>query len=237
MKSVRIRLLRRMCTGLAFGLCLVATVPAQGAETITSAEEPRHRLVFESESYRIYHVLLDASAPMEFHEHRHDNVAVLLSNSEISNERRGGDTKKFAIEPGMIAYGSASPESPFTHRINLLSGEPFRNITLEFLKPRPEAETDDANVDAALEQRAKSIRGRAYEAKLEPGQVVMSPGPGHDVLVTCLGTNSLQLFQDNAPSGEWKCEMGDFRVLASGPVTSFKNSGTEAARLSLVSLR
>jgi hypothetical protein len=46
--------------------------------------EPLHRVRMDTAKYRVYDVLVDREQAMLFHEHRADNFAVFLSESDLT---------------------------------------------------------------------------------------------------------------------------------------------------------
>ena len=191
-----------------------AGLHAQEAFVPLSAE-PRHHLKMDSAKYRVYEVFADQDEAMLFHEHRADNFAVLLSRSDLTNEVQGGQKTEASVKPGIVTFAAASADKSYVHRVLLLGGEPFRNITIEFLQPRPSVETADSPepLDPALTTLRESPRGKAYRLGLEPNQAARLPSRVSDIFVVCLSEGSVVQKEAGRSNTSWDCKLGDFRLL------------------------
>lgn len=221
-------------------LVLVAVVLGSSAVTLQAQEpfvevnaEPTHRMKMNTAKYRVYDVLVGPADTMKFHEHKADNFAVLLSQSDITVETYQGQKTDASVKPGVVAFASASPTKPYVHRVLLRGGEPFRNITIELLQPGATSSAADApeQVDPALSSVRDTPRGKAYRLSLEPNQSVTLPARVSDIFVVCLSEGSVQQVAGQG-SSSWTCKAGDFRLMEQPRDAALKNLA--AARVDLV---
>ena len=196
--------------------------------------EPLHRVRMNTAKYRVYDVLVDSDAAMLFHEHKADNFAVFLSQSDLTNEMQGGQKTKVSVKPGIVTFASASPSKSYVHRVLLRGGAPFRNITIELLQAQAATSATDRSeqVDPALTALRESPRGKAFRLNLDQNQSTKLPSRASDIFVVCLSGGSVVQEMTGQPSTSWDCKPGDFRLLEQPRGAVLKNE--TAARVELV---
>jgi hypothetical protein len=201
--------------------------------------EPKHRLKMDTDKYRVYDVLVTPGDTMLFHEHKADNFAVLLSQSELTNEFQGGQKTDIQAQPGMVSFAQASRAKPYVHRVLLRGGAPFRNITIEFLQPQAPADAAGGpeQVDPALTTLREFPRGRAFRLNLEPNQATKLPSRVSDVFVVCLSDGSVVQQVLGQSKTSWDCKIGDFRLLEQPREVVLKNQGAARVDLAIIALQ
>ena len=106
--------------------------------------------------------------------------------------------------------------TPQVHRVSVAGNQPFINVGLEFLETPPAVERR-AGVSTYVGDVAQLIadtrRGRAYKAKLIPGQPLPLPQQGSAQLIVALDAARLA-FEPSGNDGarnDWPATQGDFR--------------------------
>ena len=152
---------RTLMVALLSALTLAAAPPA----AVPIQNEPMHRLKLENEYVRVFDVLVPPKAHTLFHVHGHDYVFVTLGAARVRSERADGFSTDLDLKDGETRFTSA----PLTHRAFNLAQTPFRNITVEILKPAgspPESPTPMPGHSLVLE----NDRIRIDRQILEPGE-------------------------------------------------------------------
>jgi quercetin dioxygenase-like cupin family protein len=121
---------------LALGMCVSAAAqngpskaPAPAVVEITA--EPSHHLVLKNQTVRVFYVEVAPQAATRMHRHRHDYVFVTLGDSEVRNERQGQKPAELRLADGDVRFTKGG----FAHVARNLADAPFRNLTIEVLKP------------------------------------------------------------------------------------------------------
>ena len=94
-------------------------------------DEPMHRLKFENEYVRVFDVLVPPHGRTLFHVHGHDYVFVALGAARFLSEKVDGTSTEVDVKDGDARF----TKGPLTHRAVNIADTPFRNITVEILKP------------------------------------------------------------------------------------------------------
>ena len=201
--------------------------------------EPLHRMKLDTAKYRVYEVLINPGETMQFHEHKADNFAVLLSQSDLTNEPQGGQKTDVSVKPGIVAFALASPMKSYVHRVLLRGGAPFRNITIELLLPQAAASTPDApeQLDPALTTVREAPRGKAFRVNLEPNQSVKLPSRTSDIFLVCLSDGSMVQQMPNQSNTTWNCKAGDFRLLEQPRETVLKNQASAKVEFVVIAIQ
>ncbi len=114
---------------MSFSLRAQAPVSAQA---VPVRQEPRHHLVFENEYVRAFYVEIAPLDSSLLHEHALDYTYVTLGASDIINAPLGKPEITVHLNDGEVRYARGG----FSHVAKNLSDKPFRNVTIEFLRPQ-----------------------------------------------------------------------------------------------------
>ena len=134
--------------GCAMALCALGLVapfspearaqePAPLARGNTPGE-PHHHLKIENEYVRVYYVEVPPHENTLLHQHDHDYIYVSLGPSEVVNAVLNKPEVHLVLKDGETHFTRGG----FAHVARNLAGTPFRNVTIELLKPQ----TDPKNV-------------------------------------------------------------------------------------------
>ena len=126
--------MRRTFVGVAMALCLAAS--AVQAQTIAGAvlakKEPHHHLAFEDSTLVVLRVEVPSRDTTLLHEHGPDYFWIALGQSEVVNARLGSPAATIRSEDGSVHYTVGK----FAHVARNPGDRPFRNITVELVKPQ-----------------------------------------------------------------------------------------------------
>lgn len=111
-------------------LFLTAFVTAQSAQEVEITAEPHHQLVLANDQVRVFNVDVPPHSETLMHWHRHDYIYVVLGAAEIVNAVHGKDPATLTLSDGDVRFVPAN----FAHIFRNLSGQPFRNVTIELLQ-------------------------------------------------------------------------------------------------------
>ena len=179
-----------------FFLFLTGFLTAQSAQGVEITAEPHHQLVLANDQVRVFNVDVPPHSETLMHWHRHDYIYVVLGAAEIVNAVQGKDPVTLALSDGDARFVSAT----FAHIFRNVSGQPFRNVTIELLQDDklrqspahwdPAHPEEDRGLDI-LNGGTKEIRFvkegvRVSEFELQPGAVVPLHDHGGPHLVVAL---------------------------------------------------
>lgn len=114
----------------ALFLFLTTLLGAQAAQEVEITAEPHHQLVLANERVRVFKVEIPPQAETLMHWHRHDYVYVTLGHSQVVNTVKGKDPARVEMQDGQTGFLAGG----YAHMARNLSGEPYRNVTVEFLQ-------------------------------------------------------------------------------------------------------
>jgi len=219
-----------------FLFCLL--LPLLAAQTATEVEitsEPSHHLVLENEYVRVFNVEAAPHAATLLHRHRHDYFFVTLGDTDISNEVQGKPPMEIKLADGDVRFADGN----FAHVVRNLSGQPFRNVTIELLQDEKLRQTRSR---WPMEGGGKTFPGgsvkillvrdavRVSETDLDPGVTV--PSHHHDGPHLLVAVSDLDLRSDVEGMGPMpgKLKAGDVKWLPGGYTHTLTNTGARPAR-------
>jgi mannose-6-phosphate isomerase-like protein (cupin superfamily) len=95
------------------------------------SSEPDHHQVLENEYTRVFYVEVPVGKQTLLHEHKNDYVFVTLGDGDIENTPQGKAPVRQQFQDGDVRY----VKGPLVHVAKDLASTPFRNVTIEILKP------------------------------------------------------------------------------------------------------
>jgi hypothetical protein len=116
---------------LAFSLDLQAPEPVPLAHG-NMPGELHHHLKIENEYVRVYYVEVPPHENTQLHQHDHDYLFVTLGDSDVINAIRDKPEVHLVLKGGETHFTRGG----FAHVARNLSDAPFRNVTIELLKPQ-----------------------------------------------------------------------------------------------------
>ena len=130
---------------LTFSLNAQAPVPLAHGDV---PGEPHHHLKIENEYVRAYYVEVPPHEDTQLHQHDHDYLFVTLGDTEVINAVLGKPEVKLALKDGEVRFTRGG----FAHIARNPGDKPFRNITIELLKPQGEVKNLCARVAASAQE-------------------------------------------------------------------------------------
>ena len=118
---------------LFFSLRAQAPVPVPLARG-DAPGEPHHHLKIENAYVRAYYVEVPPHGETQLHQHDHDYIFVILGASDVTNAVFGKPEVHLQLKDGEIRFTRGG----FAHVARNNSDAPFRNVTIEFLRPQSE---------------------------------------------------------------------------------------------------
>jgi quercetin dioxygenase-like cupin family protein len=124
-------------------LLAVFSLRAQAQEPMPLAHgnvpgEPHHHLKIENEYVRAYYVEVPPHEDTQLHQHDQDYIYVSLGPADVVNAVRDKPEVHLQLKHGETHFTRGG----FAHVARNLSDAPFRNVTIELLKPQSEAHND-----------------------------------------------------------------------------------------------
>jgi hypothetical protein len=128
------------------GLVVIARqTSAQSAVPIS--QEHHHHLVMENEYVRVYEVEVPAHEATLMHQHDRDYVYIVIGDADVTNQVQGKQAAKLHLRDTTVNFS----KGPFAHIAVNDSDKPFRNVTIELLKPQGEVKVFAPSLNAALD--------------------------------------------------------------------------------------
>jgi quercetin dioxygenase-like cupin family protein len=148
-------------------LSLIGLLPSIAQSPVPVAEEPRHHLKFENEYVRVFDVVVPPGDATLFHVHANDYAFVSIGDAKLKAEVLGIQPGDLVLKDGEVRF----TKGPVTHRVTNVSGEPFRNITIEILTtPGAKAQPAQSQSIQGHTPVLENNRVRVERLVLEPGQ-------------------------------------------------------------------
>lgn len=121
-------------------LLLAFSASAQAPEPVRLARgnvlgEPHHHLKIENEYIRAYYVEVPPHEATQLHQHDHDYLYVSLGPADVVSEVRDKPEVHLQLKDGETHFTRGG----FAHVARNLADTPFRNVTIELLRPQEAA--------------------------------------------------------------------------------------------------
>ena len=153
-------------------LLLGGSITARAQEPVPLARgntpgEPHHHLKIENEYVRVYYVEVPPHENTQLHQHDHDYIYVSLGPADVVNAIQNKPEIHLQLTDGETHFTRGG----FAHVARNLADTPFRNVTIELLKPQGDAHNFCARVFASMESagcpRSPGSFGFSMEAQFE----------------------------------------------------------------------
>ncbi len=218
--------------------------------------EPHHHLKIENTYVRAYYVEVPPHGATQLHQHDHDYIFVTLGDSDVTSAVLGKPEVHLILKDGEVHFTRGG----FAHVARNNSGAPFRNVTIEFLRPQenprnrcvtvmpgaPRENCDETNTMGADRRslfETDQVLVQEWDLGLGPSvtsrtSMTLELERGHQEswLVVGLGPGPMKI-----QSGKDKARLasGEMFWVASGPKVQFEAplSETPGARFLLISLK
>jgi len=130
-------------------LLIACALNAQAPQPVPLAQggqpgEPHHHLKIENEYVRAYYVEVPPHEETQLHQHDHDYLFVTLGDSDVMNAVLNKPEVHLVLKDGETHFTRGG----FAHVARNLADTPFRNVTIELLRPQGEAHNECGNIIA-----------------------------------------------------------------------------------------
>ncbi len=245
-----------MKSPLLCSLVLCVCAAAQTAPTPAPVEitaEPFHHLVLKNKKVRVFSVEVPPQASTLMHRHKNDYVFVTLGDSDVGNERQGEKAAELRLSDGDVHF----TKGDFAHIARNLRDVPFRNVTIEVLKPA-RAIVSLATCDISegiecgfcnispegkqkcdwpgamqalpeLEKKEKDYGVYQFTQHLQPGASTGMHSHKMDHLVVAVSDLELKNEVQGKPAETIRLKAGEVRWVKGGITHSLTNMGRQAA--------
>jgi quercetin dioxygenase-like cupin family protein len=194
-------------------------------------QEPRHHLFLANDTVRIFKVEVAPHDRTLMHRHDRDYAFVILGDADIINARQG-ETR--GLEQKLKMGDTAFARGGFAHIAINNADTPFRNITIEIVKakpdPNPEPFVTLAGAGMGVTQLVNNDRIHAELYELAPGAI--TPAHQHKLphVAVFLNDSTIENVMDGKKRDD-KWTNGDVVWVGSVPFThTLQNMGTTTAR-------
>jgi hypothetical protein len=153
--------------GLAATSCLFAALAAADESAklpgVPVTQERHHHLVLENPYVRVFEVEVAPHEATLMHQHLNDYVFIVFGDTDITNAVAGKPEAKLT-PPDLSVFFS---RAPFAHIATNNSDTPFRNITIELLRPQGEMKKSYSSINEALSAGTPDQKGIRQVGVLE----------------------------------------------------------------------
>lgn len=137
----------RPLTAIAVLLCCSLPMPGQSSPAVPLTSEMHHHLALKNEYVRVFQVEVAPHTSTLLHRHDHDYIWVGIGAAEVTNAVEGKEPVPLKVADGQTTF----TPGPLTHLARNDAATPFRNVTVEILKPKkddPAAQAEARGLDA-----------------------------------------------------------------------------------------
>ena len=208
--------------------------------------EPHHHLKIENDYVRAYFVEVPPHSDTQLHQHDHDYFYVSLGASDLVNAPAGKPEAHLTLkdEESHFTLGG------FAHVARNLSDRPFKNITVEFLRPQnaPRNRCEKIIATASLgpcmvERRVNSYTISPWfetdEVRVDFVELLAKARfqdiPGMDRLVVTFDQSQLNVESQGKPAAALKG--GNLLWLTHGVLQKFSNQGEHPSHFLLFNFK
>lgn len=234
-------------------LCVSAAAQTAAPATVEITAEPFHHLVLKNKKVRVFSVEVPPKASTLMHRHKNDYVFVTLGDSEVMNLRQGEKPAELRLNDGDVRFTKGG----FAHIARNLKDVPFRNVTIEVLKPArgivrlatcdvnegiecgfcstsPEGKQKcewpgDMKTLPELEKQEQDYGVYQFVTHLQPGSTTGMHTHTADHLVVAVNDLELKNEVQGKPAESLRMKAGEVRWVKGGMTHSLTNVGKEPA--------
>jgi quercetin dioxygenase-like cupin family protein len=196
-------------------------------------QEPLHHLFISNDTVRVFKVEVPPGGRTLLHRHDRDYLFVTLGESDVINARQGEPARELKLKDGDTAFTPGG----FAHvAINNDKQKPFRNITIEIMKPQPDPNPTPTQmlVGAGMSVTFMVDNERAFAEviELEPGATMPLHEHRRPHLAVPLADATLEtdVLGKGLGKGVITQKAGEPRWVEGGFSHTVKNIGTTRAR-------
>lgn len=218
--------------GLITVLFSLSAALAAQSKPLELTAEPGHHLVLQNQYTRVFQVEVPPHASTQMHLHRHSYLFVNLGQAEIENDVQGKPPVRMKLPEGETEFAPG----PFAHVIKNVGDTPFRNVTIEILRP-PSTQEQSVPRERGLSVDSGLMIDTLYDtAQVRVSEFQLNPGAHVDIRQDkwphlLVAVSDLKL-RDQRPTGrgvDLNQKAGDISWSQGGHAHTFTNLGLQQA--------
>ena len=194
--------------------------------------EPGHHLALHNQYTRVFQVEVPPHASTQLHLHRNSYLFVNLGQAEIENDVQGKAPVKMKLVDGETELAPG----PFAHVIKNVGSTPFRNVTIEILRP-PSSEAQNSPRERGLSVDSGLMIDTVYDTpQVRVSEFQLSPGAHVDIhqdrwphLLVAVSDLKLRDQRPNGRGVDLNQKSGDISWSQGGHAHTFTNLGLKQA--------
>ena len=194
--------------------------------------EPGHHLALQNQYTRVFQVEVPPHASTQLHLHRNSYLFVNLGQAEIENDVQGKAPVKMKLVDGETELAPG----PFAHVIKNVGSTPFRNVTIEILRP-PSSEAQNSPRERGLSVDSGLMIDTVYDTpQVRVSEFQLSPGAHVDIhqdrwphLLVAVSDLKLRDQRPNGRGVDLNQKSGDISWSQGGHAHTFTNLGLKQA--------
>ncbi|HEV2117197.1 MAG TPA: hypothetical protein VGR48_14290 [Terriglobales bacterium] len=194
--------------------------------------EPGHHLALQNQYTRVFQVEVPPHASTQLHLHRNSYLFVNLGQAEIENDIQG----KVPVKMKLVDGETELAPGPFAHVIKNVGSTPFRNVTIEILRP-PSSEAQNSPRERGLSVDSGLMIDTVYDTpQVRVSEFQLSPGAHVDIhqdrwphLLVAVSDLKLRDQRPNGRGVDLNQKSGDISWSQGGHAHTFTNLGLKQA--------
>jgi oxalate decarboxylase/phosphoglucose isomerase-like protein (cupin superfamily) len=186
---------------------------------------------------RVFKVEVPVGGRTLLHQHDRDYLFVTLGDSDVINARQDQPARELKLKDGDTGYTPGG----FAHVAINHAKTPFRNVTIEIMKPQPDANPEPwqtlAGAGMSVTQLVDNPRAHAELYELAAGAVTPRHHHQRPHLVVALNDASLETRVEGKEPAQVAQKAGDVIWVAGDLTHTLKNTGSRPARYVAIEIK
>ena len=213
-------------------IMLTSVLVMSQTQVVEITAEPHHNLVLENQYTRVFAVDVAPHASTLMHRHSKYYVYVAIGSAEFENDIAGKKPAKVKLENGQATLLKGG----FAHEVHSLVDTPFRNVTVEILKPgaTQPSEPSKRGVEVGSGNVTDTIYDteavRVSEIKVMPGATLPSHHHAWPHLAIALADYDLRNEVEGKPAVVLQQKAGNISWVKGGFTHTLTNISDQPAR-------
>ena len=202
-----------------------------GAPVVELTAEPSHHFVLQNEYVRIFKVEVAPHASTLLHRHGNDYIFVTLGDADLTNAVAGKEPMELKLKDGEVRFSAA-----LVHLVTNNGATPFRNVTVELLRPnrsyKPADDDRGLEVGHGAMQETLFVQDgvKTSDITINPGQMLHQHTYLRPHLIVAVSALELESQPAEGQARPIHAQPGEVQWSAAGVTQSLMNAGTQPAR-------
>ncbi len=228
---------------LAAGGVLVAQAPKAADQAVELSAEPHHRLVLENDYAKVWTAEIPPHQSTLVHHHTYDYLLIALVPTHFQNQPEGKAPVEVRQQPGEVGFAKGG----FSHKATNEADTPFRNITVELLKPargeegkaipKPADRAMDIGHGSVTDTVFENDRVQVQEVEIAPGAMQEKQNYSRPQLLVPISDLELESHNAGKPNTWIRLQSGEVLWIRGGETRMLMNLGKQQAEFVLVEFK